>query len=225
MNYLQLCQTLRQEAGAAESGPASVTSQTGESLRFVNWVARAWLKIQTSRNAWRWMHATTTKALSESTANYAKTSFVASRFGRWDKTNWVVYATADGLTTCTPMVEIPYDEFERKYIHRSVSDGRPVEYAIGPDDSVWIGPAPDSTGYTVRFRYFKSAQTLSNNTDEPELPADYHWIIVYEALKYYARREAAPEIMADAIRNYEMEEYRLERDQLITMTAWDETLA
>lgn len=224
MNYLQLCQTVRQECGASGNGPSSVTDQTGESLRFVNWVNRAWLKIQTSRNSWRWMHATATLALTEDVAGYAKTALVASRFGRWDRCNWVVYPTADGVTASTALHEIPYDEYERKYIHRSVDSGLPVEFAIGPDDKVYLGPAP-AAGYTLRFRYYKGAQTLSGNTDEPELPADYHWIIVYEAMKYYARREAATEIMEDARINYEQEEYRLERDQLDTVTAYDETLA
>jgi len=225
MNYLQLCQTLRQEVGATGNGPASVVSQTGESLRFVNWIQRAYLKVQTSQMNWRWMHATSTLALTLSQQNYAKTDLVASRFGRWDPRNWVVYETAEGVTDATKLVRLEYDDFEQRFIHKSVSDGRPKWYAIGPDDSIYIAPAPDATGYTLRFRYWKSADTLSGNTDEPEIPADYHWIIVYEAMKYHARREAAPELMEDAIRNYDEEEARLMRDQLDPIEFSDETLA
>lgn len=224
MNYLTLCQTVRQECGAAGNGPASVVDQTGESLRFVNWVRRAWLKIQTARNSWRWMNATSTLALNDGVGSYDKSVLVASRFGRWDPTNWVVYPTASGVTASTPLYQLSYDEFERLYILQGVDSNVPLHYAFGPDDKVYIGPAP-TAGYTLRFRYYKGAQTLSGNTDTPELPEDHHWIIVYEAMKYYARREAAAEIMEDANRNYEQEEYRLERDQLPTMTAYEETLA
>jgi hypothetical protein len=129
------------------------------------------------------------------------------------------------VTASTPLTEISYEDYEAMYIHRSVENGTPIHYAIGPDEKVYLGPAPDSTARTMRCRYYKGAQTLANNTDEPECPADYHWIIVYEAMKYYARREAAAEIMEDAIRNYDQEEYRLERDQLETVTAHEETLA
>jgi hypothetical protein len=225
MNYLELCQTVRQECGAEGNGPSSVSGQTGESLRFVNWVRRAWLKVQTSRNSWRWLHATTTKVLSAGVAEYAQSGIVVSRFGRWDRTNWVVYPTASGVTASTPLSEISYDEYEQTYVHRSVANGTPIHFAIGPDEKVYLGPAPDATGWTLRCRYYKGAQTLTNNTDEPECPADYHWIIVYEAMKYYARREAAAEIMEDAIRNYDQEEYRLERDQLERPQAHEETLA
>lgn len=225
MNYLQLCQTLRQECGATGNGPASVADQTGESLRFVNWIQQAYRRIQTSRATWRWMHTTSTLELTEDQASYAKTALVASRFGRWDPRNWVIYPTASGVTASTPIHQIPYDDFEQMYVHRSVDSGTPIHFAIGPDDKVWIGPAPDGTGWTLRFRYWKGVDTLSGNTDEPEMPADYHMIIVYEAMKYYARREAAQEVMDDAERMYSAEEFRLERDQLEQMETWQETLA
>lgn len=223
MNYLQLCQTLRQECAAPGDGPSSVLSQSGESLRFVNWIQRAYLKIQTAQR-WKWMNATSTLALTESQSSYVKTDLVASRFGAWDPRQWVVYETASGLTDASRLIKLDYEDFEARYIFGANDDGRPRFYAIGPDDKVYLAPAP-AAGYTLRFRYWKSADTLSGNTDEPEMPADYHWIIVYEAMKYYARREAAPEIMEDAIRNYDEEEARLMRDQLDPIEWTEETLA
>lgn len=214
MDYLTLCQTLRRECGDPGDGPASVVGQTGAALRFVNWANRAWLKIQTSQPNWNWMRSTATKELTESVQGYVRSGIVASRFGRWDLKNWVVYPTASGITASTPLAFMEFDDFEQQFVFKAVEDGLPKVFTIGPDEKVYLGPAPDATGYTIRTRYIKGAQTLSANADVPELPEDYHWIIVWEAMKYYARREAAGEIMSAAVEGYGLELDRLMRDQL-----------
>jgi hypothetical protein len=225
MNYLQLCQTLRQECGASGDGPASVTSQTGESLRFVNWIRRAYLKIQTAHQGHRrWLHVTGTHALTADIAGYARSTIVASRFGEWDRRDWVVYPTADGVTSATDLVEISYADYERMYVFKSVASAKPIHFAIGPDEKVYLGPAP-TAGITLRYRYWKGPQSLATNSEEPELPEANHWIIVYEAMKYYARREAAVEIMDSAVENFGLELDRLERQQLEQASWMEETLA
>ena len=49
MTYLELCQTLRREAGVSGVGPASVVDQSGEYLRLVEWIKAAWTEIQLLR--------------------------------------------------------------------------------------------------------------------------------------------------------------------------------
>ena len=46
--------------------------------------------------------------------------------------------------------------------------------------------------------YWKGLQTLAADADEPEMPADYHMLIVYRALLKYAYNIVAQEILARA---------------------------
>ena len=57
MNYLELCKRVHQELGAGDGSlpgtvPTTVTSQTGDLLRIVGWVQRAWEDIQSTHEDW-----------------------------------------------------------------------------------------------------------------------------------------------------------------------------
>ena len=67
MNFLDLCQRLVQETGIADEGPATVTGQTGDMGRIVNWINDAWLKIQSIRADWNWAWSTGTSTLTAAT--------------------------------------------------------------------------------------------------------------------------------------------------------------
>jgi hypothetical protein len=49
MTYLQLLQALHREAGLAGSAPSSVTGTTGMPQKLANWIAAAWIEIQSAR--------------------------------------------------------------------------------------------------------------------------------------------------------------------------------
>lgn len=55
MNYLSICQTVRELAGIPGTGPATTVGQTGELKRVCNWVNQAWNEIQLHREDWEWM--------------------------------------------------------------------------------------------------------------------------------------------------------------------------
>ena len=63
MNFLDLCQRLVQETGIADGGPATVTGQTGDMARVVDWINDSWLKIQSMRADWNWAWGTGTATL------------------------------------------------------------------------------------------------------------------------------------------------------------------
>ena len=46
MNFLSLCQRLRSEARIPGTGPSSVTGQTGELAKIVEWITTAYEDIQ-----------------------------------------------------------------------------------------------------------------------------------------------------------------------------------
>jgi hypothetical protein len=48
---------------------------------------------------------------------------------------------------------------------------------------------------SIEFESFRRPQTLVANSDEPEMPAEFHMLIVYEALKRFGKAESADEVI------------------------------
>lgn len=87
--------------------------------------------------------------------------------------------------------------------------GRPLQFAVRPENSnINLALSPDSD-YYVHGRYRRSIQVLAADTDVPtQLTANgggalpmfgqYHMLIVYAAMKKYAAYESASDVMARA---------------------------
>lgn len=227
MNYLQLAQRLRQEAGVPGTGPTAVTSQTGELLRLVDWVATAWRELQNKHINWRWMRRSFTFTTTTGQSEYASTAATdttdaaaISRFARWishDDYGCVtvsIYETATGVSAQRWLIYMPWDSFRGLYRFSAQTNGVPAHFSITPANKIAIGPAPNATGYTVAGDYQMGAQELSANGDTPDMPVRFHLLIVYEALKKYAAYDAAGEVYAVAKAESDSLMFRLESDQL-----------
>jgi hypothetical protein len=71
---------------------------------------------------------------------------------------------------------------------------RPISIAVGPDQSLNMGPPPDGT-YTITGDYFVAPSLMVNDTDIPVgLPTRFHLLIVYRAMIKYSGYESAPEV-------------------------------
>ena len=57
MNFLELCQRVRQDAGVSGEGPTAVTGQSGILSRIVSWVKQANNEIQLKNKDWRFLWA------------------------------------------------------------------------------------------------------------------------------------------------------------------------
>ncbi len=192
MTFLELVQDLARQSGTLAGGTtiASVSGVTGRAEKLVNWIASAWTDIQNQRD-WNWMRGEFTSALAVGTKRYtAAGSFSLTRFRKWvDETpDWqplTIYDDDIGVSDEAPLSQIPYTLWRTKYDRGTQENSRPVEYAFSPSGELCVGPVPDDD-YVVRGEYWKSAQTLSANADTPEMPTDYHKIIVYRAMALMA---------------------------------------
>lgn len=63
------------------------------------------------------------------------------------------------------------------------SSGKPTSYII-IGATLYLYPTPDAV-YSLTLRYYKLPADLVNNTDEPEIPEQYHHL-----LEHYAQRKA-----------------------------------
>ncbi len=207
MDRLALCQRLASECGSSATLTTTI-SQTGENARFVNWLDQAWLELQTKHDDWTFMRSSNqlgagaTFATVDGQASYplgtgvGTVGILAANFGKWDPYSFRNYTTTVGTQNESHLDWIPYDSWRDAYMfgaNRSVKT-RPVAVAIGPDNSVCLGPASNGL-YTVIGDYYTAPTAMAADTDTPTgLPAQFHMLLVYGGMEYYAAFEAAPEV-------------------------------
>jgi len=205
VNYLQLCQAARRECRITGTGPSAVAGQVGQLARIVAWVDDAWTSIQNDQD-WRWMRSTFTVSTTEDDDDYAfgectdvAAAALISRFGRWRLNDLEdppkIYLSSTGVGGETFMSWIEWEHFKAIYRRSTQTSGHPVHISVDPADNIVIGPQPDGV-YVVTGDYYKAAQTLSDDSDTPEMPARFHNLIVYEVMEDYGLSEPAPEVYA-----------------------------
>ena len=208
MNFLAICQRLRQEVDVTGTGPTTVVSQTGILGRMVSWAASAYDDIQAKHQNWRWMRVGCTVNTVAADGSYAYGDFtdeltaaVISRFRRWwleDDEGYPVfkiYLQSAGVGTERWLPYLPWPEFRAIYRIGTVNDAAPAFVSVDPQDKIVLGPKPDAV-YVLSGEYQRGNQALAADADTPEMPADYHMLIVYMAMMSYGMFKAAPEVLA-----------------------------
>lgn len=202
MDYLTLCQRLRQEVGAAGTGPANVNGQSGEYARLIGWTRDAWNEIQAERRRWRFAWAEGEIEVDDDLRKYP----LPSDFESWDDTT---LRLGDRL-----LCVLPWGDFRERFREPRGA----IQYAsIAPDDTFHLNALPDGPG-VVTFEYWRTPQPLENGTDTPRLPERFHMAIVYRAMIQYGLYENAPEVVQQARLNYQKVMSSMEVSQLPEMT-------
>lgn len=206
MNYLALAQRAHRECEAAGSGPSTVVSQTGENRRLVDWVAQAYTELQQRHTNWRWLRSTWTVNATSGDDTYAATdctdsrlSATISRFAQWwpfderGRLNVRSYLSSAGVGTEGYLGFLDWADFRAMYKIGAQNNSTPAHFTIDPQNNIVLGPKPNGT-FVVSGEYQMSAQTLDEDADTPELPADYHMLIVYLAMQKYGAAKSAVEV-------------------------------
>lgn len=214
MTYLQLCKKLRQEASVSGEGPATTINQTGEMKRLISWIDDAYEEIQNMRRDWFFLTKDFSFALTNNVSTYPAST--VSDLMNWKSNSFRVYQTSVGIIDELRITHMDYETYfrdAREYGSVSTVTGRPIEFSIKPDKSAAFFPIPDSTGYTVRGRYYAKPDVLSGDADTPIFPEQFHKAIVWKALSYYAKYESAQELLAQAEQNFATVYSKLVLDQ------------
>jgi hypothetical protein len=217
MNFLALCQRAAVECGVAsnkaiQSAMPTVTDASGSTGRIVNWVGDAWTDIQMERDDWTWMRSSNILGAGVSFQTIAgqasyplgvgpgTVGVAVDAFGKWDREAFRNFTTSVGFINEMFLDEIPFDSWRNGYMlgaMRTVKT-RPVAIAIGPDQSLNLGPPPNDQ-YTITGDYFVAPQEMVVDADVPlGLPTRFHMLIVYRAMLKYAGYESAPEVFERA---------------------------
>ncbi len=226
MTLLEIYIKTKRDCKIPGAVPSTAQSQTGILGDLVGWIIDSWNDIQLKEMDWKWMHSTFTLPTVASTRSYAYTactdvraSATISRFARWyaDKlvNRWKIYLQSAGVATQNELIHISYDQYQFLYMlgaNQSIT-GYPVHVAIDPQNNILLGPNPNDV-YVVTGEYCRSRQVLSANVDTPEMPAQYHDLIVAETMLRYAEDQSAPELEKKALRLMRTYYSRLRGDQL-----------
>jgi len=206
MSYLTLSVDARQECRVAGTGPAAVTSQTGVLKDIVDWVSQAYTEIQERHTNWNWMRSTFTVNTVSGTDTYAygtctdsRLSATITRFARWwplDEdgfNNMTCYLTSGGVSGEGYLAYLPWSQFRNRYKRGTQNNGKPIHVTIDPQRQLVFGPKPDDI-YTINGEYQLSPQILAADGDTPEMPTQYHRLIVYRAMEKYGAANASLEV-------------------------------
>lgn len=205
MTYLELVKKLRLNTNYANTGPSSVLSQLGDHVRAVSWVTDVYTELQ-NRHLWRWLRKEFTLTTSEGLDTYDFTSAIdgastISRFKSWHVHDAInpptSYLQSAGEGTRSRMIYLPWNHFRPIYRIGQQAPGAPRFITIDPNDNLVLGPAPDDV-YVITGEYNRSAQVLADDGDVPEMPSDYHMLIVYLAMEDFGFYDAATEILTRA---------------------------
>lgn len=204
--YLQLFQDAKRECRITGTAPTSVTGNSGVLDRLANWIIDAYVEIQ-NRTEWRWMRHTFTCSVSQSDGTYAytdctdsETSSAISRFSHWWLNDPIdppkIYLTASGTSAEYWLSWTPYEYFKTIYEIGTgrTSESNPAHVSVDHLNRIRLGPVPNDA-YTLTGDYQLSAQVLASDGDTPEMPSQYHMLIVYMAMQKYGYLEGAQEVL------------------------------
>ena len=208
--FLAICKNTSRECRIAggDSVPTAVTGQTGVLDQIVNHVIQSWTKIQEKYQDWRWMRAGFTLSATSGDGVYAYTdctdiitSAAIARFSHWllndPEDQPKIYLTSDGVGTEGWLRWVEWNDFKRIYRVGTQSNAYPAHISVNPENNLVLGPVPNGT-YTVSGDFQRGPQILAADADEPDMPARYHDLIMWEAVKRHSMLNNKPELLAQA---------------------------
>jgi hypothetical protein len=219
MDRLALAKRVVQETGIAGAGPTTTISQTGILGRVVGWVDQAWQDLQIERPDWLFMNKEFSFNTVASTRDYLAADYSITDLSKWKEQTFLIYDSTLDENDQNVLRYMPHQKWYAAY--RNQMNVRPTDrpqlFTIMPDNKIRFEPCPDKA-YTIQGLYKRTTQIFAANTDVPtNLPEDFHMLIMWNALKYYAFYEDAPDKLDEATIASEALMTRLEIEQLPEM--------
>lgn len=218
MNFLELINRTRDECGV--SGPPLSTAQnlTGEAARIKNWVNAAWVDLQTAEEDWLFMRDTVEFNTTAGKQFYTAAEAGLDSFGNWKRDSFRASTVGNSYRDEQLLNYMEWSTFRNLYQYSNMrnTQQRPVVVTVDPQKQLGFGAIPNRD-YVIVGEYYKAPESLSLDTDTPNIPERFQLMIVYKAMTYYAGYEAAPEVLARGQQEYNRLMNRLLIDQLPTM--------
>ena len=215
MNLLSLCQAAQREMGVSGSGPATAVNATGFAAKVVAWVQQASSEIQGKHPTWRFLWRQTDLALTQGKQVYARQDFGQPNIKVWRGDGCNLYRPIEGPNARYWPAFMSWMDYQ--YLTRQYSaQGMPQYVAERPDLSLSFFPVPDGD-YVFSAEYYVKPIPLVKNTDVPLMPEEFHMIIAWRAVMFYAGSDSDPGLLVHAAAQYSTLMSAMEMDQLDPM--------
>ena len=205
--FLDLCVQLVEDAGISGEF-TSVSNQTGEFQRVVNWIIRATTEVEGKWFDWDFLHNFHSFDTIVDVSDYPAPS---------DHNLW------DNLTAKIPaeQMELSYLMWTRKKRDPTTQiSGDPYMYTVLPDKAIRLYDTP-TTVKTIEIEYWSIPTVLEENSDQPSIPVQFRDVIVGTALRYYANYESADESKIQALENFDARMVQLQSREAPSWQAKD----
>lgn len=198
MNYLELVNAAARDGGlvSKQNRATTLVDASGITEKLAAFVEQAWRLIQLQRNDWEFRRGDFSHALVIGQAGYTPLELGITRCSRFASdiniegfTPHSIYDAAIGAADTCPLYQISPEVWESAYGRGVQTQQRPTDYSLRRG-VFCVGPHPDKA-YIVQGQYWKGAQSLSLDADEPELPEDFHDVIKWKALMLYSGQDGA----------------------------------
>lgn len=214
-NYLTLVQELVTELGigGANQGatvPESVTGQKGQLWNAVNWIKQANNNINLMWADWRYLSVEYAETLTVSSADVPVHSGTEVA-KKWDRSSF--WLDRD-QTSAGPLSYLSWEDFRRDVLPGpSSTDTKPSVITQKRDGTLLLN-APCNSAYALTAEFYKRPALLAKDGDIPEMPEEFHRLIVCEAAIKYGNKEAAAEVISGMEAEYDFLLSKLMTDQL-----------
>lgn len=198
MNYLEIVQDAMREASVREDLPTTVVGATGIVKDFLGFVNTTYKNIQNTGHSERWFFRQSldqTLALVAGQAEYNMPAGLQSL-------NWrtiTCYETAK--VEESPVCWMDYYHWRREVDTVDLEDGKPQHITQKPDGTLVLTPAPDKA-YTLSFDGVLAIDKMTADSDEPIIPEWFQDVLVWGAVKRFAKRHEDGTLMVDAMEEY-----------------------
>ena len=216
-DYLTLVQELVTELGigGANQGatvPTTVTGQTGQLWNAANWIRQANNNINLMWSDWQYLSTEYAETLSiGSTAVPAHSG--SETVKRWDRSSFWINRSQ---LSAGPLNFMAWEDFRGTILPgpAASTNSKPSIITQQRDGALLLN-APCNLAYALTGEFYKRPTLLATDLDEPEMPEEFHRLIICEAAIKYGNKEAAAEVISGMEAEYDYILAKLEGDQLL----------
>ncbi len=186
--FLQLCQAARRACSIAGSGPSTVTGQTLQLEKLIEFVALADIEIQGRWFDWDFLHVST---WSSSTDIGTAEVSAPTAIGVWDEDSFYLDYSTNNYKRLSV---IPHKDWRANYRQGAKVAQQPSHIVIMPDLSLKLEPKPDAV-YSLTADYWARPVKMTADSDTSPIPEEYERIIIARAKVMYGEDIAAPDLI------------------------------
>lgn len=210
MDFLALAREVVRETGLGGGNPAdleTVVDQEGDFLDAVSWTREACSQVDNLWFTWKylWFEHSVAFAAAQGQTPPSPTDYDVRR---WDRDSFWLNKAGSGPR------KLVYEDW-RVFRERTGApqSRKPSVITVRPDNTLRTDAVPNAS-FTFTAEGWKRPLILTLDDDEPDMPSEFHRIIVARAKIFYADARDAPEVLEGAQAEYIDVLDKLQSDQL-----------